>query len=128
MSACCNSEIFGADPVRIKWNIVRGDTGVLRIDFKQDDEVTYFDTSEWSYSATSYDPKTDILDELTVNEFPGYIEIVAPSDITSLWGSGYNSVVAELTFDLEVVTGDGTTWTPVIGTITVLGDVTGGRL
>jgi hypothetical protein len=36
--------------------------------------------------------------------------------------------VAELTFDLQVVIENETVWTPVIGTISVIGDVTGGSL
>ncbi len=30
----CSPEIFGADPARIKWNIVRGDTSPLRVEYK----------------------------------------------------------------------------------------------
>jgi hypothetical protein len=36
--------------------------------------------------------------------------------------------VTELAFDLQVTIDGATVWTPVIGTITVLGDVTGGSL
>jgi hypothetical protein len=52
---------------------------------------------------------------------------MAPASITELWGTGYKSVVTELTFDLQV-TIDNTIWTPVIGTISVFGDITGGSL
>ena len=128
----CGPEVFGADPVSIKWNVVRGDTSPLRIEFLEDDETTYFDTSDWTYKATSYDSKTDFLDELEVTPGAGYVDIMAPSSITELWGSGYKSIVAELMFDLQVtidgpnVNMDGPTiWTPVIGTISVIGDVTG---
>jgi hypothetical protein len=121
----CAPEIFGADPARIKWNIVRGDTSPLRVEFLEDDEVTFFDTSSWTYRASAYDPKTDIIDELEVVKHSGYVDINVPSSITELWGTGYTSVVAELTFDLQVTIGD-TIWTPVIGTINVLGNVTGG--
>lgn len=117
-------EVFGADPAIIKWNIVRGDTSPLRVEFLEDDEETYFDTSDWTFKATAYDSKTDILDELEVTTHNGYVDILAPSSITELWGSGYKSIVAELSFDLQV-TIDNTVWTPVIGTISVLGDVTG---
>lgn len=121
----CGPEIFGADPVRIKWNVVRGDTSPLRIEFLQDDETTYFDTSTWDYIATSYDPKGDILDELEVVAHSGYVDITAPSSITEYWGTGYKSSVAELIFDLQVTIDNDTIWTPVIGTITVIGDVSG---
>lgn len=123
----CAPEIFGADPARIKWQIVRGDTSPLRVEFLEDDEITFFDTSDWTYQATSYDPKSDILDSLEVTPGDGYVDIMAPSSITELWGTGYKSVVAELNFDLQV-TIDNTVWTPVIGTISVFGDVTGGSL
>lgn len=120
----CGPEIFGADPVRIKWNVVRGDTASLRVEFLDNDEVTYFDTSDWEYIASSYDPKGDIIDELTVNPGEGYVDIVAGSDLTQFWGTGYGSALAELTFDLQV-TIDDTVWTPVIGNILVIGDVSG---
>ena len=121
----CSPEIFGADPARIKWNIVRGDTSPLRVEFLEDDEVTYFDTSSWTYKATSYDPQSDYLDELEVTPGDGYVDILAPASITEFWGVGYKSVVTELTFDLQVTIDQETVWTPLIGTISVLGDVTG---
>ena len=46
--------------------------------------------------------------------------------MTENWGTKYRSVVAELSFDLQAIVPDGSTtitWTPVIGTICVLGDV-----
>jgi hypothetical protein len=121
----CSPEIFGADPARIKWNIVRGDTSPLRVEFLQDDEVTYFDTSDWTYEATSYDPQSDFLDSLEVTPGVGYVDIMAPASVTSLWGTGFKSVVTELTFDLQVNIDGETIWTPLIGTISVIGDVTG---
>jgi hypothetical protein len=128
----CGPEVFGADPAHIKWNVVRGDTSPLRIEFLEDDEETYFDTSGWTYRATTYDSKTDFLDELEVTPGEGYVDIMAPSSITELWGSGYKSIVAELIFDLQVtidvlnINMDGPTiWTPVIGTVSVIGDVSG---
>lgn len=121
----CGPEVFGADPAHIKWNVVRGDTSPLRIEFLEDDEVTYFDTSGWTYKATTYDSKTDFLDELEVTPGNGYVDIMAPSSITELWGTGYKSMVAELIFDLQVVIDNEITWTPVIGTVSVIGDVTG---
>jgi hypothetical protein len=121
----CSPEIFGADPARIKWQIVRGDTSPLRIEFLEDDETTYFDTSDWTYKATSYDPQSDFLDPLEVTAGPGYVDILAPASITEFWGTGFKSVVTELTFDLQVTIDGETIWTPLIGTISVIGDVTG---
>lgn len=123
----CKPDSFGADPVIIKWNIVRGDTSPLRIEFLEDDEVTFFDTEGWEFLSTAYDRKTDILDELEVVAHDGYVDITAPASITENWGTGYSSVVSELMFDLQVKIDD-TVWTPVIGTISVMGDVTGGSL
>jgi hypothetical protein len=124
----CENEIFGSDPVNIRWSIVRGDTSTLRVDFLNNDETTYIDTDGWTYNASAYDRKTDIIDELEVEAFDGYAIITAPADITSLWGSTYGGLVAELTFDLEVTLNDAdsTVWTPVIGSISVIGDVAGG--
>jgi len=121
----CGPEVFGADPATIKWQIVRGDTSPLRVEFLQDDEVTYFDTSGWTYEATSYDPQSDVLDSLEVTAGEGYVDIMAPASLTENWGIGYKSVVTELTFDLQVTINSDTIWTPLIGTISVLGDITG---
>ena len=121
----CGPEIFGADPIRLKWQVVRGDTATMRVEFFENDEETKYDVSDWEFLSTAYDSKGDILDELTVTAGDGYVDITAPSEITAEWGTGYLSVVTELMFDLEVTIDDGTIWTPVIGTIIVLGDVTG---
>jgi hypothetical protein len=120
----CGPEIFGADPARIKWNVVRGDTASIRVEFLENDETTHFDTSDWEYTASSYDPKGDIIDELTVTPGEGYVDIIAGPDLTQYWGTGYGSALAELSFDLQVTIGD-TVWTPVIGNILVIGDVSG---
>jgi hypothetical protein len=120
----CSPEIFGANPANIKWQVVRGDTASLRVDFYENDESTPFDTSDWQFTATSYDFRGDILDELEVEASEGYVIITAPAEITEFWGVGYNSTVAELAFDLQVLV-DGAVWTPIIGTITVFGDVSG---
>jgi hypothetical protein len=121
----CSPEIFGADPARIKWNIVRGDTSPLRVEFLQDDEVTYFDISTWTFEATTYDPQSDILDSLEVSRGTGYVDIMAPASLTANWGTGFKTVVTELTFDLQATIDGETVWTPLIGTISVLGDITG---
>jgi hypothetical protein len=127
-------EKFGATPANIQWSVVRGDSSNLKIEFFEDDEVTPYDTSDWTYIATSYDPSGQVLDDLPVVSGAGYAEIQVPALITANWGTSYRSVVAELSFDLEVIIaagsgeGEDTTWTPVIGTICVLGDVSGTSL
>lgn len=116
---------FGLSPANVKWNVIRGDTAELLVEFLENDETTAFDMSDWSFAATSYDFRGDVLDELEVEEVANGVKIIAPADITQFWGTGYGSVVAELAFDLQAVSGD-RVWTPVIGTIRVSGDVTGG--
>jgi hypothetical protein len=122
-------EKFGATPANIQWTVVRGDSASFRVDFLENDETTYFDTTGWSYKATAYDALGDVLDELQVEIHEGYVIVKALADTTFNWGTAYKSVVAELPFDLQVKIVDGldiTIWSPVIGTICVLGDVTPG--
>lgn len=122
-------EKYGANPANIQWTVVRGDSATLKVEFLEDDEITYFDTDSWTYSATSYDPNGDVLDELEVVEHDGYVEIKISSNTTGYWGTKYRSVVGELPFDLQVTIpqiGDDIIWTPVVGTICVIGDVTPG--
>lgn len=123
-------EKYGADPATVQWKIVRGNTGFLNIDFLELDESTPWDTAGWTYKATSYDPKGNVLDDLPVTATTGSITIQAPANVTDNWGNTYGSVVAELQFDLRVTipTEDNCdiVWTPVIGTICVLGNVTPG--
>jgi hypothetical protein len=126
-------EKYGATPANIQWTVVRGDSATLKVEFFEDDEVTEYDTSDWTYSATAYDSNGDILDELVTTSGDGYVEIFAPSTTTENWGgTKYGSIVAELKFDLQIVISGGsgqnadTVWTPVIGTISVLGDVSAG--
>ncbi len=127
-------EKYGASPANIQWSVVRGDSANLKIEFFEDDEVTPYDTGDWTYIATSYDPSGQVLDDLPVVPGDGYAEIQVPSSTTANWGTSYRSVVAELSFDLQVIIaagsgeGEDTTWTPVIGTICVLGDVSGTSL
>jgi hypothetical protein len=128
MTSSCGPETFGAAPVSMQWSVVRGDTAVLRIEFYENDEVTFMDTSNWEYSSSSYDFKGDITDELEVTAGAGYVDIVAPSALTAYWGTGYSRIATELAFDLQVTIDNETVWTPVIGTIRVLADVTGGSL
>jgi hypothetical protein len=130
----CTSTInrFGASPASIQWKVVRGDTATLKVDFFEDDETTAFDCSDWTYKATAYDTNGDVLDELVVEPLSNSVTIKAPASLTLNWGSSYKSVVAELPFDLQVIIestsgfSEDTVWTPIIGTITVLGDVTPG--
>jgi hypothetical protein len=130
-------EKLGATPANIQWTVVRGDTGTLKVEFFEDDEVTPYETSAWTFTATAYDPSEDVLDALTVESYEdGVVYIIADGDVTENWGgTKYKPVVAELRFDLQaIVPGDGvsggggdevTKWTPVVGTICVLGDVSG---
>ena len=133
----CSPQIqkYGADPASIQWKVVRGDTATLEVEFLEIDETTPFDTDGWTYKATSYDPTGSVLDNLTVTATTGSVIITVDSCITEKWGLGYKTVVAELPFDLQItipgqaMTGyqsEDTVWTPVIGTICVLGDVTPG--
>ena len=115
-------------PVTLNWKVTRGDTSTLLVEFLEVDEDTYFDTTGWTFEATAYNPKTTSFDELDVSIGDGSVTITASSDITESWGTGVSSSVAELSFDLQVILPDGTVWTPVIGTIGVRGDVTGGTL
>ena len=123
---------YGANPIPIKWNVVRGDTAILEISFLQNNETTAFNTSDWTYKATAYDVNGDVLDELITTATSGAVTITAPASQTLNWGTSYNSVVAELPFDLQVVivagsgAGEDTVWTPIVGTIVVLGDVSPG--
>lgn len=125
MTQCNLIQEFGNKPISLKWNVVRGDTAKLRVEFLENDESTYFDTSTWTFASSAYDNRGDVLDELEVIVNDGYVDILASSDITSNWGTGSGSIVAELAFDLEI-TIDDEVWTPIIGIITVIGDVTGG--
>ena len=130
-------EKLGATPANIQWTVVRGDTATLKVEFLEDDEVTKYDTTGWTFLATAYDPASDNLDLLTVESYEdGVVYIIAKPNTTKNWGiTKYKPVVAELRFDLQAtIPGDGvsggggdeiTKWTPVVGTICVLGDVSG---
>lgn len=127
---CNPSQIkkYGAQPQNILWTVVRGDTGSLKIEFYDTDETTAWNTENWEFAASTYDPNGEILDELTVQPGEGYVTIIAPASLTSDWGDRYASIVAELSFDLQVtIPAEGeedTIWTPVIGKVQVLGDIT----
>lgn len=124
MTDICCPEIFGADPVNITWNVVRGDTSSLDIQFLEDDEITAIDISDWTFVATAFNKATQSSDELEITESNLGITITATSEITETWGSGIQSRSAELLFDLQGTNSDQVVWTPVIGIISVLGDVT----
>lgn len=124
----CAPDVIGLEPVNIMWNIVRGDTANLRIDFFEKDESTHYDISGWQIESSVYDPKTNIFDDLVVTKNNGWIVLTADADATRLWGTGVRQRVNELSFDVEVILDDGSTWTPVRGFISVIGDVTGGVL
>jgi len=130
MANSCSPEIFGADPVNIQWRIVRGDEATIKVEFFENDEITYYDTDNWTYKATAYDPSGDILDSLDCVASEGYVTVTATSEITSNWGSGFSATVAELPFDVQVTISstEKTIWTPIIGTIYVLGNVSPGSL
>lgn len=128
MSTCDPKEIFGSEPAYIRWQVVRGDTASLRIEFFDNDEVTPFDISTWNFTGTAYDPDEDVLDLFSITKGSGYIDVMATAAVTENWGTGFRTVVNELQFDIEATLSDGTKWTPVIGSIHVLGDVTRGSL
>ena len=125
-------EKLGASPANIQWTVVRGDTAELFVDFLELDETTGFDCSDWTYKATAYDINGDVLDELVTEATGHSVTIKAPASLTLNWGSSYKTVVAELPFDLQVIIqatsgpAEDTVWTPIIGTITVIGDVSPG--
>ena len=135
-SSCSPSlEQYGAEPVNVQWKVVRGSNGSITIDFLEINETTAFDTAGWTYKATSYDPSGQVLDDLPTEATTGSVTITVDSCITENWGTGYKNVVAELPFDLQVtipgitvsgITSEDIIWTPVIGTICVLGNVTPG--
>jgi hypothetical protein len=120
-------EKFGATPANIQWTVVRGDSASFTVSLLENDEVTPFDIEGWTFSATAYDPTSDVLDDLAVTVSNDVLTVTASAEVTANWGTKYKSVVAELSFDLQATIPDGDstiTWTPVIGTVCVLGDVT----
>jgi hypothetical protein len=138
----CNqnaTHVFGSNPANIQWSIVRGDTAKLRVSFLEKNEVDQYDTTGWTYSSTAYDAKTNTSYDLTIVLVDEYIDIIANAELTELWGAEQNgTIVAELSFDLQVSLPVEDTedpqdpwpeiWTPIIGNISVLGDVTRGSM
>jgi len=113
---------FGADPAFVQWKVVRGDTAKIRIEFYQTNGETLYDISTWTFKSSAYDLKDGGFDLLTVTAGTGYVDITAPASLTKTWGTGQSTVVTEMSFDLQV-TISSEIWTPVIGKITVLADV-----
>lgn len=132
--SCSNSDIhiFGALPINAQWRIVKGNTSILQISFLEQDEVTNFDTTGWTFLASVYDKYNDSLEELETSFVGGVLSITALADQTANWGPQNRFSKAELRFDLLVTipqTGDDYVWTPISGTICLLSDVqTGGSL
>jgi ribosomal protein S8E len=126
------TQVLGANPANIHWNVVRGDTAKIKITFFESNEVTEFSTDDWEYIATAYNPANTTYYELSVVEGDGFIEIIATPEISNTWGTASSGIVAELVFDLEITIPavapetEDTIWTPVIGTISVMGDITRG--
>lgn len=128
-TSCCDQETLGADPLYFKWQVVRGDTSSIVFQFLMNDEITELDLSSWSFVATAFNSKNQTSYDLDVAVSGGQVEVTATADVTENWGTGIiQSSVAELNFDLQATNIDSTVWTPVIGTIRVIGDVTGGTL
>jgi len=124
-NVCCPEDFVGADPAQVKWRVVRGDTASIEFHFLQNDEVNFLDLSLWNFSATALYSKTNTLYSLSVSVSSGIVTVTASSDITKLWGTENNqSISAELNFDLQAIrTTDAVVWTPVIGIIQVISDV-----
>ena len=125
--ASCNLEIFGANPANIQWRVVRGDTAEILVEFFEADEETEYDIANWIFTATAYNPRNEITDDLEVSVEGASVKIIAPADVTEFWGTGVRGRVAELVFDLQAEI-NGKVWTPVVGTIYVIGDVSGAIL
>jgi hypothetical protein len=116
----CAEDVLGSSPVNVKWNIVRGDTATLRIDFLEEDEVTPYNISSWVIESTVYNPKTGARNDLEITKNSGWIVVTARADITAQWGDGFRYRVNELNFDVEVTLADGTVWTPVVGVVSLI--------
>ena len=121
-----NSNVFGNLPVNIKWEISRGDTQSLLVEFLEDDETTPWDTELWDFVASAYDPSTDSVEELEVEVNGSAVTINIPEELSIEWGTGYGKVVLQLPFDLKVTTPDNDIWTAISGTIIVNSDVSSG--
>ena len=72
-----NTLAFGADPVTMQWSVVRGDTGTLRVEFYESNEVDFYDTTGWIFRATAYDQSGNVLDALDCEPGEGFVDITA---------------------------------------------------
>ena len=122
-----SSDMYGAEPQKITWQVVRGDFAKLRIEFWESDEVTPTNTTGWTYASAAKDVRTGTFYTLTTTSGYGYVEISAEPTTTKLWGTGNQELSTELDFDLQV-TISGEPWTPVIGKIFSIPDVTGSNI
>lgn len=112
----------GESPAKIVWNMVRGDDSSIEITLLDDDGKP-LDTTGWAYVSKARSDSD--LYSLAVTSLVNVVTIKASSSITGLWGAGATTnPAAQLPFDLQVTKSDGTKWTPVIGRIVVLPDVT----
>lgn len=121
----CGPDDLGSSPANIKWNVVRGDSATLRVEFFEEDGATVSNTYGWSVVASTYDYRGDVIDELDTSLGEGYVDIIVTPEVSRLWGVGYRPIAADLGFDLQVTTTDGTVWTPIIGSISVIADISG---
>lgn len=126
----CGPHNLKSTPINLKWDVIRGDTAKLKVEFFQNDEVTYIDISTWDFTASAYNSATSTNDELEVVVSTGYVEIIAEPFITETWGVGSNpgGTVANIKFDLQAINADDVTWTPIMGNINVIGDISGSTL
>jgi hypothetical protein len=115
---------IGSAPTQIAWNVTRGDTSTIRVYFLENDESTPVDISTWDIIATAYNVKKKTTDDLEITVGTGYIDVTATSDITIEWGTGFGSIIGTLFFDIQTTIND-VVWTPVVGNITVIGNVSG---
>jgi hypothetical protein len=120
-----SSDNFGANPAYIKWDVVRGDTSVLRVEFYDRSEANPYDTSTWTYLCTVHNKRTNEYFTLDVTGSDGFATITATPEVSVQWGNGVNDLVAQLDFDLQVTIDTNIVWTPVIGIVSVIGDITG---
>lgn len=125
MTSCSTDQTIGAKPAYINWQVVRGDTSSIVIQFLESNETTAYDTSGWVYVSKAYNSRTNISYDLDVVEVTNGVKITAVPADTSTWGDKQAGKVAELSFDLQVTIDDDIVWTPVLGIISVLGDVPG---
>lgn len=126
----CGPHTIDNTPLVFKWDVIRGDTAKLKVEFLENDETTYVDISTWDFVASVYDSSTSTREQLDIIIETGYVELIADPFITETWGIGSDPLgtVASIKFDLQVITSEDVTWTPVIGTINVVGDISGSTL